>query len=66
MNLATNPESSVDMGQAGRKYMVENFTPKIIARQYCDVLNVNAMEQYNNSQSTESKRAIEDTLISEI
>lgn len=66
MDLSTNPELSVEMGKAGRKYMVENFTPKIIARQYCDVLDINAIQQYNNNQSTELKRTIEDTLISEM
>ncbi len=66
VDLATNPESSVDMGKAGRKYMVENFTPKIIAKQYCNVLDVDANLQRNKTGQLESERSIKDTLISEI
>ena len=65
MNLANNPELSSEMGKAGRKYMVENFTPKIIARQYCDVLNVDAVQR-SNSQPTPKKTSFEETLISEV
>ena len=64
MSLATNPELSVDMGKAGRKYMVENFTPKIIARQYCDVLNVNTNLQDATVSPPETKTA-EDVLITD-
>ena len=66
MNLAANPELPVEMGKAGRKYMVENFTPKIIAKQYCDVLNIDATQRSMNNQQLEAKNLIQDTLISEI
>ena len=64
MTLANNPQLANDMGNAGRKYMVENFTPKIIARQYCEVLDVNAIEQGNIKPETVNK--IKDILISEV
>lgn len=38
LTLASNPVSAATMGNAGRKYMENNFTPKIIARQYTEVL----------------------------
>ena len=66
MNLATNPELAVEMGKAGRKYMVENFTPKIIAKQYCDVLNIDVTGRSRNIQPPEAKHLIQDKLISEI
>ena len=53
LKLANNPELSVKMGKAGRKYMVENFTPKIIAKQYCDVLDIKTISQNNISNVTD-------------
>ncbi|MDJ0691344.1 MAG: glycosyltransferase family 4 protein [Xenococcaceae cyanobacterium MO_188.B32] len=38
-SLALNPALAIAMGQAGRKYLEENFTPDIIARQYREVLH---------------------------
>ena len=64
MNLASNPELSINMGKAGRKYMVENFTPKIIARQYCDVLDVDATGQ-NAKVASRSGNTVEDVLITD-
>lgn len=66
MSLAADPEVAIDMGNAGRKYMVENFTPKIIARQYCEIMDVEATQQSNDTQQSKSKHLIEDVLISEI
>ncbi len=37
--LAKNPKIAIKMGQAGRKHLEANFTPKIIAQQYQEVLN---------------------------
>lgn len=37
-SLASNPALAISMGQAGRKYLEENFTPDIIAQQYKEVL----------------------------
>ena len=42
MTLAANPELGDKMGLAGRKHMQLNFTPQIIAQQYCDILDVKA------------------------
>lgn len=66
MNLAANPELPLEMGKSGRKYMVENFTPKIIAKQYCDVLNIDANQPSKNIQPAQVKHLIKDTLISDI
>lgn len=63
MNLANSPRSAAEMGQAGRKYMVENFTPKIIAKQYCDVLDVNATVKSDRTSS--SKDRVKDVLITD-
>ena len=41
MTLVSNPELVVKMGDAGRNYMEKNFTPQIIAQQYCEVLDIN-------------------------
>ena len=38
LTLASNPDLAIKMGEAGRKYMENNFTPKIISRQYTEVL----------------------------
>ncbi len=38
LGLAADPSLAVTMGDAGRKYLEDNFTPKIIARQYYQVL----------------------------
>ena len=37
--LAKDSQTSRKMGQAGRKYLEENFTPQIIAQQYQEVLD---------------------------
>ena len=66
LNLAIDPKLSVSMGLAGRNYMIENFTPKIITRQYCDVLNADTNRQHNNIRQTEAKHLIKSTLTSEI
>lgn len=47
MKLASNPELADKMGNAGRNYMKQNFTPQIIAQQYCDVLDINV--NYNST-----------------
>ncbi|MDJ0531175.1 MAG: glycosyltransferase family 4 protein [Xenococcaceae cyanobacterium MO_207.B15] len=39
LSLASNPSRAVAMGKAGRKYLEANFTPKIIAKKYSQVLN---------------------------
>ncbi len=39
LTLAANPSQAVAMGAAGRKFLEANFTPKIIAKQYSDVLD---------------------------
>ena len=36
--LAQDPQIAREMGQAGREYLEANFTPKIIAQQYQEVL----------------------------
>jgi len=66
MDLAINPKLATDLGDAGRSYMIGNFTPQIIARQYCEVLNINAVEQYNSTKTAESKHLIKNTLTSKI
>ena len=38
LDLAADSSLAVTMGDAGRKYLEDNFTPKIIARQYYQVL----------------------------
>ncbi|MCC0175729.1 glycosyltransferase family 4 protein [Waterburya agarophytonicola K14] len=55
ISLARNPELAANMGNAGRSYMIENFTPKIITGQYRQVLDVNTTQQENNTQPTEPK-----------
>ncbi|MDJ0594396.1 MAG: glycosyltransferase family 4 protein [Pleurocapsa sp. MO_226.B13] len=52
LTLANNPQMARDMGKAGRNYMLENFTPKIIARQYCQVLDVTANTDGDNLESS--------------
>ncbi len=37
-SVAANPALTIAMGQAGRKYLEEHFTPEIIAEQYKEVL----------------------------
>ncbi|MEL6927703.1 MAG: glycosyltransferase family 4 protein [Cyanobacteria bacterium J06600_6] len=39
--LAANPDLAKDMGDAGRNYLQQHFTPQKIAQQYCSVLRVN-------------------------
>lgn len=39
LRLMSEPNLAATMGKAGRKYMVANFTPKIIAQQYRAILN---------------------------
>ena len=50
LSLAINPKLSVNMGNAGRRYMIDNFTPQIIARQYCQVLDLASLEQDTHVQ----------------
>ena len=38
-SVAANPALTIAMGQAGRKYLEEHFTPEIIAEQYKGVLH---------------------------
>lgn len=38
LTLAKNPTKALELGNAGREYMELYFTPKIIARQYSEVL----------------------------
>ena len=40
MNLAIDPELTADLGHAGRNYMISNFTPQIITKQYCKAMDV--------------------------
>ena len=42
LGLADDPSLAITMGDAGRKYLEDNFTPKIIARQYYQVLEPNS------------------------
>ncbi|NEQ15029.1 MAG: glycosyltransferase family 4 protein, partial [Moorea sp. SIO3E2] len=37
-SLAANQELVNSLGQAGREYLLENFTPEVIAKQYDQVL----------------------------
>ena len=37
-HLATNPKQAETMGSIGRKYLLDNYTPQIIARQYAEVI----------------------------
>jgi len=46
--LAANPDLAQNMGDAGRNYLKQHFTPQKIARQYVDVLGVDA-ETIDNS-----------------
>ena len=39
--LAANPDIARNMGDAGRNYLKQHFTPQLVAKQYCDVLGVN-------------------------
>ncbi|MEO0854323.1 MAG: glycosyltransferase family 4 protein, partial [Cyanobacteria bacterium J06648_11] len=39
-NLAANPQTVTRMGQSGREYLLDHFTPEIIAKQYADVLGI--------------------------
>lgn len=38
--LAANPETVDLMGRSGRAYLLRNFTPEVIAKQYADVLGI--------------------------
>lgn len=40
ITLVTNPDLANSMGNAGRNYLKQHFTPHKIAKQYCDVLGV--------------------------
>lgn len=40
-HLAANPKKATAMGYVGREYLLSNFTPKITARKYAEVLQVN-------------------------
>jgi glycosyltransferase involved in cell wall biosynthesis len=40
LSLADNPQLSMNMGNAGRSYLKQHFTPQLIAQQYCKVLGV--------------------------
>ena len=40
LTLAANPDLAENMGDAGRNYLKQHFTPQLVARQYCDVLEV--------------------------
>ena len=42
LSMANNPKLTAGMGNAGRKYLLQHFTPQLIAQQYCDVLGINA------------------------
>ncbi len=50
LGLADDPSLAVTMGNAGRKYLEDNFTPKIIAQQYYQVLEPTS-ETKANAQS---------------
>lgn len=65
MTLANNPQLANNMGNAGRKYMVENFTPKIIAQQYCQVLDLDAKLKQAEVKPEITKK-IKNILMSEI
>ncbi|WP_172657295.1 glycosyltransferase family 4 protein [Myxosarcina sp. GI1] len=38
LTLSNNPRKAIELGDAGRKYMEQYFTPRIIAKQYSEVL----------------------------
>jgi glycosyltransferase involved in cell wall biosynthesis len=40
LTLAGDPELASKMGDAGRNYLQQHFTPQLIAQQYCGVLGV--------------------------
>ena len=49
--LAANPDLTKDMGDAGRNYLKQHFTPQKVARQYCDVLGINSSsESYRQNE----------------
>ena len=54
-SVAANPALTIAMGQAGRQYLEENFTPEIIAQQYKEVLN--AVATTTSVQSNPSLRS---------
>ncbi|MEO1131821.1 MAG: glycosyltransferase family 4 protein [Cyanobacteria bacterium J06639_1] len=43
-HLAANPGVVNRMGQSGRDYLLANFTPEVIAKQYADVLGITQPE----------------------
>ena len=55
LSLAQNPSVAKSMGRSGREYMQNNFTPKIIARQYSNVLKVSAQIQSKKLQTVSEK-----------
>ena len=65
ITLASHPELAVEMGNAGRNYMERNFTPQIIAQQYCEVLDVNSSSNSINMER-ERKKAAKDSLYPEL
>ncbi|MEL6787981.1 MAG: glycosyltransferase family 4 protein, partial [Cyanobacteria bacterium J06607_15] len=42
LTLANNSDLTNSMGDAGRNYLQQHFTPQLIAQQYCDVLGVDS------------------------
>jgi glycosyltransferase involved in cell wall biosynthesis len=64
MNLVANPELAANMGNAGRNYMLENFTSKIITQQYCQVFDVNTTLQ-QTAISPQHSPKVEDILVND-
>ncbi|MEL6929240.1 MAG: glycosyltransferase family 4 protein [Cyanobacteria bacterium J06600_6] len=54
-NLATCPERAKEMGSNGRKYLLDNCTPQIIARQYARVIKDDQMESISSKTSKSSE-----------
>lgn len=61
LTLANNPQLAHSLGDAGRNYLQQHFTPKIIAQKYCEVLGVElnsanqSIEQHTLYGMVESK-----------
>ena len=58
LSLATDPSLAITMGDAGRKYLENNFTPKIIARQYYQVLEPTSEAITINQRKTMNSKLV--------
>lgn len=53
-HLAANPEQAKTMGSIGRKYLLNNCTPQIIARQYAEVIKDRATKRASGNVTQSS------------